>query len=69
VTALDFHRIVLGVLLLWGALSLTPLFNSSGALRILTVDRVTLSVRACIVARVLGAANAYGAFHIFWSGS
>jgi hypothetical protein len=68
VTALDFHKIVLGVLLLWGALSLTLLFNPSGVLRLLTLDRVTLSARAGVVARVLGAANAYGVFHIFWSG-
>ena len=67
-TESDFHRIVLALLLTWGALGTALLLTPSRALRLLTRGRVTVSGRAAAVARILGAVNAYGAFHIFWFG-
>ena len=67
-TAVDFHRIASGLLLVWGLLGIALLIAPSALLRLATRDRITLSTRGAVAIRILGIVNAYGAFHIFWFG-
>jgi hypothetical protein len=64
VTESNFHTIEIALLLVWAALGIAFLLTPSWALKFLTRDRVTLSGPATVVARVLGAVNAFGALYI-----
>jgi hypothetical protein len=64
----DFHKLTTAALLIWGLLSLALVVTPARVAHIFTRGRVGMSPRVAWIFRILGAVNAFGALHIYFTG-
>jgi hypothetical protein len=64
----DFHKFTIAVLLSWGLLSLALVVAPAHVAHFFTRGRVGMSPRVAWIFRILGAVNAFGAVHVYFTG-